>query len=126
MSPDQYENTVQHAEMLAQVPATAAGYLPQGRAVQAGERFVQRDLAASLRAIAEHGRDAFYKGDIAERIASYLQGSGGLLTKEDFAEHSGEWVTPLMGSYRGHEVYQVPPNSQGLCGANGAANVGKL
>lgn len=114
MSPDQYENTVQHAEMLAQVPATAAVYLPQGRAVQAGERFVQRDLAASLRAIAEHGRDAFYKGDIAERIASYLQGSGGLLTKEDFAEHSGEWVTPLKGSYRGHEVYQVPPNSQGF------------
>ncbi|MUT66591.1 gamma-glutamyltransferase [Paenibacillus sp. NEAU-GSW1] len=114
MSPDQYENTVKQEQTLRRFPHTSAIYLPDGKIVKPGERFKQRELAASLRLIAEQGRDAFYKGPIAESIATALQEQGGLLTMDDFAEHSGEWVKPIKGSYRGYDVYQVPPNSQGF------------
>ncbi|MGO4110749.1 gamma-glutamyltransferase [Paenibacillus sp. YAF4_2] len=116
MSPDQYEHTKKHAVMLAEQPVTAGIYMPEGRIVPAGERFVQQQLAATLNKIAEHGRDAFYKGTVAEEIARYLQAEGGFLTEEDFASHSGEWVSPIRGSYRGYDIYQVPPNSQGFTG----------
>lgn len=114
MSPDQYENTVLGEKMLAEQPLTASIYMPEGRIVQPGERFIQKELASTLQCLAEQGRDAFYKGEIAAEIVNYLQNNGGLLTKDDFADHCGEWVTPVRGSYRGHDVYQVPPNSQGF------------
>ncbi|MFD0085157.1 gamma-glutamyltransferase, partial [Priestia megaterium] len=114
MSPDQYETTVHQELMLRSEPATAAIYLPNGRITKPGELFVQKELASSLKLIAEQGRDSFYKGPIAHSIVDSLQAIGGLLTLDDFADHSGEWVTPLKGSYRGYDVYQVPPNSQGF------------
>ncbi|WP_042168926.1 gamma-glutamyltransferase [Paenibacillus gorillae] len=114
MSPDQYENTVHQEQMLRSQPGTAAVYLPNGQIVKPGELFVQKELAASLKLIAEQGRDSFYKGSIAHSIVDGLQRIGGLLTLDDFADHNGEWVTPLRGSYRGYDVYQVPPNSQGF------------
>lgn len=116
MSPDQYENTLHNEEMLVSQPTTAAIYMPEGRIVPPGERFIQKDLGTTLQSLADHGRDCFYKGEIGTRIANYLQSVGGLLTADDFADHSGEWVTPLRGHYRGHEIYQVPPNSQGFVG----------
>ncbi|GLX70043.1 gamma-glutamyltransferase [Paenibacillus glycanilyticus] len=116
MSPDQYEHTKQHAAMLGEQAATANIYMPGGRIVQPGERFVQAQLAATLTKLAEAGRDGFYKGEIAAEIVRFLQAEGGLLQEEDFAKHSGEWTEPIRGSYRGYDIYQVPPNSQGFTG----------
>ncbi len=85
-----------------------------GRAPKTGEIFKHPALAASLRKIAEGGRDAFYKGPIAAEIARYAAASGGWLTEADFAAHRGEWVEPVSTKYRGYDVYQCPPNGQGM------------
>lgn len=116
MSPDQYENTVAQEQLLSQWPSTSSIYLPGGQAVKPGKRFVQQSLARTLRELALNGRDAFYKGGISSKIVSYLQENGGLLTIDDFADHQGNWVSPLEGSYRGYSIYQLPPNSQGFAG----------
>ncbi|MFS0724006.1 gamma-glutamyltransferase [Paenibacillus sp. 1P07SE] len=116
MSPDQAAHTMAHREMLAATEATAAVYLPGGVPAAAGERFRQPDLARTLRRIAEQGRDEFYKGETASEIAGYLAKHGGLLTAEDLAAHRGDWVMPVTGGYRGYELYQMPPNSQGFTG----------
>ncbi|MEB3360344.1 MAG: gamma-glutamyltransferase [Synechococcales bacterium] len=89
-------------------------FLPQGRSPQPGEIHRQPELAATLAAIAEQGRDAFYKGAIAKDIVDYLQRLGGLHTLEDFAAAQGEYVTPIATTYRGYEVYECPPSGQGL------------
>lgn len=112
LSPDQYGNSVHVGAALS--PEAAAIYLPGGAVPAAGGRFVQKQLAASLRSLAEGGRDAFYKGEIAEEISRYMQASGGYLTREDFADHEGNWEEPVFTDYHGHRVYQVPPNSQGF------------
>lgn len=116
MSPDQYEHTKQHAAMLGEQRTTMEVYMPGGCVVPAGERFAQPRLAETLSTIAEKGKDGFYQGEIAAEIVRFLQSEGGLLTAEDFAAHSGEWVEPIRGSYRGYDIYQVPPNSQGFTG----------
>ena len=76
--------------------------------------FKNPNLAASLKLIAKGGRDAFYKGPIAQEIVRYASESGGFLSMEDFAQHSSEWVDPISTNYRGFEVYQCPPNGQGI------------
>lgn len=116
LSPDQAANTAAKLELLKSMPVTNNIYVPGGKAPEAGERFHQRNLARSLKKLAETGRDGFYKGELGGAIASYLQANGGLLTRDDFAGHSGEWVVPVRGSYRGLELYQLPPNSQGFTG----------
>lgn len=92
----------------------ASAYLPGGRVPDIGDTLVQRDLAASLRAVQEGGRLAFYRGTLAARMVRGVQADGGLLTLSDFAMHAGEWVAPIRTSYRGHDVCQMPPNSQGF------------
>lgn len=90
-------------------------YLPQGRAPQPGERLRLPDLAASMRLVAAGGREAFYRGELAARMASAIAAAGGLLTAEDFAAHpAADWVTPLRGHYRDLEVIEAPPNSHGM------------
>ncbi|WP_373459650.1 gamma-glutamyltransferase [Paenibacillus harenae] len=116
MSKDQYENTLKCEAVLAQTLETADIYLPGGGVVQPGETFKQSDMARTLRRLAEFGRDEFYKGETAKEIADYLQRQGGLLTVEDFASHHGDWTEPVKGSYRGYDLYQMPPNSQGFTG----------
>lgn len=116
LSNNQYENTVYQFPLLSQMPITSDIYVPDGQIPQAGSRFIQKQLGQSLREIASGGRDCFYKGRLAHKIVAYLQDNGGLLTLKDFADHTGNWVTPVSGTYRGHEVYQVPPNSQGFVG----------
>lgn len=115
-SNDQYENTLKNAELLREFPDTAAIYLPDDRVPNVNEKFVQKDLAHTLKELAEKGRDDFYKGGLAQNIVSSLQEKGGLLTLEDFAEHHGNWTDPLTSTYRGYSMYQVPPNSQGFVG----------
>ncbi|HWP95062.1 MAG TPA: gamma-glutamyltransferase [Gammaproteobacteria bacterium] len=85
-----------------------------GRAPRKGEIFRNPYLAATLEKIARGGRDAFYKGDIARTIAAYLKRQGGFLSYEDLAAHASEWVEPLSVDYRGYEVWELPPNTQGV------------
>ncbi|MFD2617255.1 gamma-glutamyltransferase [Terrilactibacillus laevilacticus] len=115
-SEDQHFNTKINTKLLSETPITSDIYMPNGKIPEIGERFIQKDLARTLSAISEFGRDIFYKGEVAQAIVSYLQGQGGLLTEEDFASHHGEWVTPISATYRDYTMYQVPPNSQGFIG----------
>jgi gamma-glutamyltranspeptidase/glutathione hydrolase len=82
--------------------------------MQEGERFVQPALARSLRAIVDGGTDAFYRGELAEAIASTLARHGSAMTTDDLAAHRVEWVAPLSGRYRGVEVLELPPPTQGV------------
>jgi gamma-glutamyltranspeptidase/glutathione hydrolase len=85
-----------------------------GRAPQKGEIWKNPNLANTLQTIADGGRDAFYKGKIAHVIGDYFKANGGFLSYEDMAAHKGEWVEPISTSYRGVEVWELPPNGQGL------------
>jgi len=89
-------------------------YMPTGQMPAKGEMFRNPRLASTLEAIAEGGRDVFYKGDIARRIDSYMTEQGGLLRYADLASHQSEWVTPVSTNYRGWDVYELPPNGQGI------------
>jgi len=89
-------------------------FLVDGGAPKVGARHRQPDLAATMQAIADGGRDAFYTGGIAEDMVGYLRGLGGLHTMADFAAVQGDYVTPISGEFRGHRVWQCPPNGQGV------------
>jgi gamma-glutamyltranspeptidase/glutathione hydrolase len=89
-------------------------YAPDGRTPRVGEVFANPDLARTYRLIAEGGRDAFYEGPIAEAIEGYFRRIGGWMTRADLAAHRTEWVEPLSSSYRGVDVWQLGPNTQGL------------
>jgi gamma-glutamyltranspeptidase len=84
-------------------------YLPGGRVPRPGERFTNRDYAATLRAIAGQGAQTFYRGDIARRIAADMTARGGLITLDDLAQYRAVERRPLAGQYRGHAVYSSPP-----------------
>lgn len=89
-------------------------YLIDGHTPAEGEIFRNPDLAHTLSLISKGGRDVFYKGGIAHTIDAYFKRIGGDLRYEDFAAHHGEWVTPLSVNYHGYDVYELPPNGQGL------------
>ncbi len=89
-------------------------YMPGGAAPKTGDIFRNPNLANTYKKIAAGGRDAFYKGDIAKTIDAYMAEHGGFLTVEDLAKHTSEWVTPLAINYRGYDVYELPPNGQGI------------
>ena len=89
-------------------------YAPGGRTPREGEMFRNPDLGRTYRMIAEGGRDAYYDGPIADHIEAYFRRIGGWMTRADLAAHETEWVTPLMTTYRGVEVYGLGPNTQGL------------
>ena len=103
-----------NAPLLAQYPASAATYLPDGKAPRAGDVHYQPNLAKTLKLIAAEGRDAFYQGDIARRIVEFSQENGGFFTLADFASHTTTWVEPISANYRGHTVLELPPNGQGI------------
>jgi gamma-glutamyltranspeptidase/glutathione hydrolase len=89
-------------------------YLPNDHPPKAGEVFRNPDLAWSLQQVAEHGRDAYYKGEISRRILETIKRHGGVMTAQDLAEFSAEWVEPISTTYRDWTVYEIPPNGQGL------------
>jgi gamma-glutamyltranspeptidase/glutathione hydrolase len=108
------EGWAANARVLSKYPNFAATYMPGGRAPAKGEIFRNPQLADTLRAIAEGGRDAFYKGEIAQRIDRYMRANGGYLRAADLAAHTSEWVEPVSTSYRGYDVWELPPNTQGV------------
>ncbi|MBE3575700.1 MAG: gamma-glutamyltransferase family protein [Firmicutes bacterium] len=89
-------------------------FLVNGRAPRPGEVFRCPDLGRSLRLIAESKGEAFYRGGLAERIASWAAATGGFITRDDLARHRAEWVEPISTSYRGFDIWEIPPNGQGL------------
>ncbi len=103
-----------NARVLKDFPNFAATYMPGGRAPKKGEIFKNPLLANTLSAIAESGRDAFYKGEIAQRIEKYMRANGGYLTAADLAAHHSEWVEPVSTNYRGYDIWELPPNTQGI------------
>lgn len=99
---------------LKQYPDSAATYLVDGRAPREGELFKNPRLAATYRLIAEQGRDAFYTGPIAEKIVAFSEANGGYFSMQDFADHTSNWLDPVSTNYRGYDVWELPPNGQGI------------
>ncbi len=102
------------AVRLAQDAAAAKTFLPGGRAPKFGEMFANPRLAHSLELMASGGREVFYKGTISRAIAADMRARRGLLDERDFAEHTSVWLEPLRSSYRGIDVLEMPPSTQGF------------
>ena len=101
-------------EKLNSHPATAKNYLLNGRAPRVGEVFYSKDIAKSFKAIAKGGVEEFYQGSIAKKIIDFTSKNDGFFTIEDFSEFEAEWVDPISSKYKEYEMYQHPPNGQGI------------
>ena len=99
---------------LKQNPEAAAAYLVDGKAPVQGQIMKFPNLAKTLRILAQRGRDAFYKGEIAEKIVAVSDKMDGTLTAADFRDYDAQWIDPITTNYRGYDVYELPPNTQGL------------
>lgn len=99
---------------LAADSATAQTFLPSGKPPAHGEIFANPRLARSLELIATEGRDAFYTGAIARAIVADMKARNGLLEMRDFADHKADWVDPISTNYRGYDVLEMPPSTQGF------------
>lgn len=99
---------------LAADSATAQTFLPSGKPPAHGEIFANPRLARSLELIAKEGRDAFYTGAIARAIVADMKARHGLLEMRDFADHMADWVEPISTNYRGYDVLEMPPSTQGF------------
>jgi len=86
----------------------------KGRTPGKGDIFKNPDLAGTLRLIGEKGRDAFYKGEIADKIDAFMRTNGGFLRKTDFEKHTSTWIDPVSVNYRGYDIFELPPNGQGI------------
>lgn len=105
----------QEFRALQRFPAFRQTYLKaNGETYTVGEIFKQPELAQTLKVIASQGSTAFYKGEIAQRIVADVQKNGGILTIQDFAQHTANWVEPISANYRGYKAYNFPPNTQGI------------
>lgn len=114
LSPAEARGIEATANRLLPYPTTAAVFLPGGEPLRPGDILRQPDLARSIALIANDGPDAFYRGEIAQGIASYLAANGGALTADDFADHQTAVSEPLSTSYRGHTVYETGLPTQGF------------
>lgn len=110
MAAEWHDNEAQ----LAADPAAAATFLPDGTPPVQGDIFANPRLARSLEVIAKEGRDAFYNGSIASAIVADLKARDGLLDMRDFADHTADWVDPIRTNYRGYDVLEMPPSTQGF------------
>ncbi|MBK8500869.1 MAG: gamma-glutamyltransferase [Saprospiraceae bacterium] len=96
------------------LPGFKETYMPNGHIPAKGEIFKNTNLAKVYELIAKGGRDAFYKGEIAKTIGAYIKENGGFLSHEDLAAHTSNWVEPVSTNYRGYDVWELPPNGQGI------------
>ncbi|HSH01568.1 MAG TPA: gamma-glutamyltransferase [Anaerolineae bacterium] len=97
-----------------QLTHLAALYAPQGHAPQAGEMWASSKMAETLQQIAESNGESFYRGELARAMVDFAQANGGYFTLADFAQHETSWVEPISTNYRGYDVWEIPPNGQGL------------
>lgn len=102
------------AALLKDQPGFAEVFLKNGEAPQKGKLFKNPDLANTLKRIANEGRDVFYRGDIAKTIGAFVQKHGGFLSYDDLASHTSEWINPVSTNYRGYDLWELPPNTQGI------------
>ena len=100
-------------ELQAQ-PSFREAFMPQGRAPLPGEKFSFPDQAKTLALIAQTRGEAFYRGEIAHKLAAHAKQNGGLMSAADFAAHTPDWVAPLAQDYRGYTLHELPPNGQGI------------
>jgi len=103
-----------NAEILQNYPNIKEVYMPGGKAPEKGEIFKNPLLANTLEKIAKGGRNEFYRGSIAKAIDAFIKQQGGFLSYDDLARHHSEWVEPVSTTYRGYEVWELPPNGQGI------------
>ncbi|MCU4174594.1 gamma-glutamyltransferase [Carboxylicivirga sp. N1Y90] len=101
-------------EKFKDYPNVVETYGIDGQAPEKGELFKNKGLANTYRLLAKDGRDAFYKGEIAKLIEDFMEEQGGFLSREDLKRHKSEWVTPVSVNYRGYDVWELPPNGQGI------------
>jgi len=104
---------VDNYDAIQAFPASSAIYLTDGFPKEVGETVVNTDLANTLQVIADQGRDAFYRGPIAQRIVDAVQADGGLITMQDMASYEVSFRTPVTGTYRGYGIISAPPPSSG-------------
>lgn len=114
LTPNNHLYIDKNRPLLARFPTSAVIFLPGGQAPRAGALFKQKALAQSLRAIAEGGQEAFYRGPLAKAIVAFLQTQDGLLTLDDLADYRAVWEEPIRTTYRGYDVCAPPPNSSGF------------
>ncbi len=100
-------------QLLCEFPTSQAIFAPGGKPLQPGQMLYQKDLAKTFQAIVDGGRDAFYEGAIAKAMVDFCQEQGGLLSMKDLADCRSRWQEPISTSYKGHTVYEAPPNSSG-------------
>ncbi len=100
--------------ILSKWPGFSEQFTLDGDAPKQGEIWKNQNLANTLKKIADGGRDVFYKGEVAKTIADYMQANGGFLSLDDLATHTSKWVEPVSSNYRGYDVWELPPNSQGI------------
>jgi gamma-glutamyltranspeptidase/glutathione hydrolase len=101
-------------ESLKEYPNVKEVYMPEGHVPAKGEIFKNPLLASTLEKIVKGGRNEFYRGSIARAIASFMKSQGGFLTYDDLSRHHSEWVEPVKSSYRGYDIWELPPNGQGI------------
>lgn len=101
-------------EKLQEYPNIKEVYMPRGKAPAKGEIFKNPLLANTLEKISKGGRNEFYRGSIARDIDAFMKKNGGFLTFDDLSRHHSEWVEPVSSTYRGYEVWELPPNGQGI------------
>ena len=99
---------------LSKYPGFSEQFTINGHAPAKGQIWKNPNLANTLETLAKGGRDAFYKGTIAHTIADYMKANGGFLAYQDLAAHKGEWIEPVSTNYRGYDVWELPPNGQGI------------
>ncbi len=103
-----------NARVLKDFPGFKETFMPGGKVPVKGQLFRNPGLANTYQKIAEEGRDAFYEGDIAKVMVDYMQEQGGFLSLRDLKDHHSEWVEPVSTNYRGFDVWELPPNGQGI------------
>jgi len=103
-----------NTQALKDFPNIKETYMPDGKSPAKGEIFKNPRLATTLDKIAKGGRNEFYRGSIAKAIAAFMKSQGGFLTYDDMARHNSEWIEPVSSSYRGYDVWELPPNGQGI------------
>ena len=114
ITPRVHRDWANQVALLAKDPNAARIFLPDRKAPAMGTIHRQSQLAETLQAVAEHGERAFYEGRIAADMVDYLRGLGGLHTLEDFAATRGEYVEPIRTRFRGYDIWECPPNGQGI------------
>ena len=100
--------------MLKEQPNFASTFLPGGAAPKKGDIFKNPDLARTYDSLARGGRDAFYRGELTTVMTAFCAKVGCFLTAKDFADHTSTWVEPVSTNYRGYDVWEIPPNGQGI------------